>query len=240
MPRAAAAADATVHFAFKHDFDDLAGAIATERGVVAALLDALAGTGRTLIATFGTAFVAPGRTLVEADAPAREGPNGRAAIEHTLLGGAARGFRPMVMRLPFSAHGRGDRGFVPFLISVAREHNAAVFLGDGTNRWPAVHRDDAARAYRSALERGEPGARFHAVAEPGIPFRRIADAIAAGTGVAARSVTPAEAEPILRWASRFAGADAPTASNPTRTALGWTPTGPDLLSDLRASGYFDR
>jgi len=143
------------------------------------------------------------------------------------------------MRLPPSVHGPHDHGFVAALIAIAREAGTAAYVGEGSNRWSSVHRDDAARAYVLALEKGLAGARYHAVSDEGVPFRQIAETIGRKLGLPVRSVTPEQASEVLSWQARFAQFDAPASSTLTRQRLGWTPTGSSLLEDMESGTYFD-
>jgi nucleoside-diphosphate-sugar epimerase len=143
-----------------------------------------------------------------------------------------------VVRLPPTVHGAGDHGFVPALIGLARRAGFAAYISDGANRWPAVHRLDAARLFRLALERAAPGTRLHGVAEEGVPMRAIAEAIGEGLGVPVRGVTEDEAVVHFGWMARFIALDNPTSSATTRATLGWEPREMELLTDMRQSGYF--
>ena len=180
--RRGAAADGVAHLAFIHDFSRYQENIDTDRGVIAALTDALAGSGKPLVTTFGLGLLAPGRTPTE-DEAANPAMNSRAALEPLALAAAQRGVRASFVRLPPSVHGAGDRGFVPMLIATARQQGFAAYVGDGANRWPAVHRCDAARVYRLALETASPGTRLHAVADEGVPMHDIARTIGEGLGL---------------------------------------------------------
>jgi nucleoside-diphosphate-sugar epimerase len=162
----------------------------------------------------------------------------RSASEAAELAAAGRGVRASVVRLAPSVHGAGDHGFVPRLIDIARRTGVAAFIGDGANRWPALHRLDAARLFRLALENAAPGARLHGVAEEGVTLRAIAEVIGDGLGVPVRSLTTDEAATHFEWLARFVAIDNPTSSTLTRDTLGWRPQGPELLTDMRESGYF--
>lgn len=235
----ARACDGVIHTAFNHDFSNHHGAVELDRQAVLAMTAALEGTGKPFVLTSGTALAARGRAITEQDAPdPANAITPRGATEQIVLDAAARGVRASVMRLPPSVHGAGDKGFVPLLIGLARRTGVAAYPGDGGNRWPAVHRLDAARLYRLALERAAPGTRLHAVAEEGIPTRAIAEAIGAGLGVPVHGLPAAETARHFDWMARFIGIDNPTSGAATRAGFGWEPTQPDLLTDMRENGYF--
>lgn len=238
----ASAADGVVHLAFRHDAmmaGDLEAAAATDLAALKVIADALAGTGKPLVGTSGTGMLVLAgidRTGTEQDAL----PGGyRIDAENLVIGLAGQAVRSSVVRLPPITHSTLDHhGFAPALIAFARRNGAAVYLGDGANRWPAVHTLDAARLYRLALESAPAGTRLHAVADEGIPFVRIAEAIGRGLGLPTRSVPAEEAERYLGFLARFAGWDNPASAARTRELLGWRPTGPGLLDDLAAGHYF--
>ncbi|HEX6042442.1 SDR family oxidoreductase [Longimicrobium sp.] len=239
LTAAARACDGVIHTAFIHDFSRFADNAAIDRRAVEAMVDALEGSGKPLVVTSGTAMLGAGRTRTEEDSPATDSPGAhRAATEGVVMDAARRGVRAMVLRLPPSVHGAGDHGFVPALIDFARRAGVAAYVGDGENRWPAVHRLDAARLYRLALENGAPGARVHGVAEEGIPMRAIAETIGLGLGLPVRGITPDEAPAHFQWMAGFATIDNPTSSVLTRETLGWHPREAGLLDDMRESGYF--
>lgn len=232
----AAAADAVAHLAFDHDFSKPREVVAElDARAIAALGEGLRDGGALAIAS-GMVVPRTGDVLVETDAadPARP----RGASEGIALGLAARGIRSAVVRLPPTVHGRGDQAFVPHLIRSARAHGVSVYIGDGANRWPAVHRLDAARLFRLALERAPAGSRLHAVDDGGLPTRTIAETIAARLGVPARSVTAAEAPTYLGFLATFFAADAAASSALTRARVDWAPTHPNLLADLADDHYF--
>ena len=231
----AADSDGVIHLAFIHDFSQYETAGQTDQQAIEALGAALAGTDKPLVVTTGLAGFAPGRPATEADKPA---PLSRMS-EPAALAQAARGVRAMVVRLAASVHDDGDQGFVPTLITIAREKGAAAYLGDGQNRWPAVHRRDAARLFRLALEQGSAGAIFHGVADEGIPMRDITTVIGRHLHVPVVSKTPAEATDHFGWMARFVGLDMPATSALTQQALDWHPTHKGLLADLEEGRYFD-
>lgn len=234
----ARAAGGVIHTAFGHDFSKYQEAGETDRRAVEAMGEALAGTGKPLVITSGTTIVATGRVVTEDERAREDAPSGvRAPSEHALAAASTRGVRGVALRLPPSVHGEGDHGFVPALIAVAREAGVSAYVGDGANRWPAVHRLDAARLFRLALEKGPAGA-LHGAAEEGVPMRDIAEAIGEGLGVPVRSISPEEAKEHFGWMAMFVGVDNPTSNARTREVTGWDPQGPGLLADMRASGYF--
>ncbi len=229
------ACDGVAHCAFIHDFSRFAENIATERRAVEAVLDAMAGTGKPLVVSSGVALLAPGRVVTEDD-PMSE--SGRGATEALVLGAAGRGVRSASIRLAPSVHGVGDHGFAPRLIDIAREKGVAAYVGDGANRWPGVHRLDAARLYRLALERGRAGAAYHAIADEGVPMRRIAEVIGRRLGLPVASIAAEDAMAHFGFLGMFVGTDMPASSAKTRAELGWRPTEPDLLADLDQPAYF--
>ena len=237
----AAACDGVIHTAFNHDFAQFQANADTDRRVIEAMGDVLSGTGKPLVTTSGTLIVAlgaaPGHLCAEADAPDAALP--RVASEIATLGLAARGVRASVMRLPPSVHDRGDRGFMPRIIDIARESGVSAYVGDGANRWPAVHRLDAARAYRRALENGEAGSRYHVIGDDGIPVRALAELIGRKLNLPTASKTAEEAAAHFGFLAMFLGLDAPATSALTRKRLDWSPTHRGLIADLENGGYFD-
>jgi nucleoside-diphosphate-sugar epimerase len=239
LAKAAAASDGVIHLAFKHDFSQFAANCETDRVAVEAMGSALVGSGKPFVITSGTlmvGFVAPGQVGTEDFAPPAGIP--RVASEIATLGFASRGVRSSVIRLPPTTHANGQGGFAPVLIEIARTKGVAGYVGDGRNRWPAVHRSDAARLFRLALEKGSGGKRYHAVQDEGIPMRRLAEAIGAGLNVPVASIEPEDAPAHFGFLAMFAGVDAPSSSKLTRDELGWAPTGPGLLEDLETGPYF--
>ena len=233
------ASEGVIHLAFIHDFHDYARSIETDRTAIRAMTCALEGSGKPFVGTSGSALLAPGRTGTEKDAPPTEGHvHPRAVAEGLVLGAVERGVKASLVRLAPTVHGHGDHGFVPFLIQIARQKGVAGYLGGGSNRWPAVHRLDAARLFRLVLETAPAGSRFHGVAEEGIPMRTIAETIGKGLGIPARSIPPDQASAHFDWMALFVGLDNPTTSALTRESLRWKPDHPGLLTDLRENGYF--
>jgi len=237
LAAAAKACDGVIHLAFIHDFSAFEAATLTDQQAVKAMTTALEGSGKPFVGTSGTMTLPAGRIGNETDEPAVNG-NLRGVTENITLAAAAHGVRASVVRLSPSVHGAGDHGFVPMLIGLARSTGVAAYIGDGSNRWPAVHRLDAARLFRLALEKAAPGTRLHGVAEEGIPMREIAAAIGEGVGVPVRGLGAEEAALHFGWMAMFAGVDNPASSAVTRETMGWRPKGPGLLADMRENGYF--
>ena len=232
----AAAADGVIHTAFIHDFANYGPAAEADRCAIETLGGALANSDRPLIVTSGSLLVQrQGPLATEEDA---HNPNFPRKSEEVALTLAARGVRASVLRLPPSVHGKGDHGFVPRLISVAREKGVSAFIADGLNRWPAVHRLDAAHLYRLVLEKGTAGASYHGVADDGVPTREIAEAIGRGLNVPVVSKSSEEAAEHFGWIARFFAMDGPASSALTQERLGWSPVQPGLIADLNAEHYF--
>jgi nucleoside-diphosphate-sugar epimerase len=234
-----AKSDGVIHTAFNHDFSKWAENCAADRLAIETLASAIEGSDRPFIVTSGTALLAPGRIATEEIAPDQNSPIPRVASELAAAEAAKRGVRVMVVRLPPSVHGDGDHGFVPTLIGLARQKGASVYVGDGLNRWPAVHRLDAAHLYRLVLEKGSAGARYHGVADEGVPFRDIAGVIGRRLNVPIISQPPDQAAAHFGWFAHFAAIDSPASSAQTRRLLGWEPTRPGLIADLDHARYFE-
>jgi nucleoside-diphosphate-sugar epimerase len=246
---AAVASDGVIHLAFKHDIafsGDFQGAADADRAAVEALGDALAGSDRPFAIASGTLGIAPGRLATEEDGhgPAAgtaawgEGPRTRLATAEWVLSLASRGVRASVVRLPPTNHGDGDHGFLATLVALARDKGASGYIGDGTNRWPAVHRLDSARVFHLALERAPAGSTIHAVADEGVAIRDIAEVIGRHLNVPVVSVAPDDAGEHFAWLAAFLAADAPASSARSRELLGWQPAQPGLLADLEQGHYF--
>jgi nucleoside-diphosphate-sugar epimerase len=233
----AAAADGVIHTAFIHDFSNYGPAAEADRRAIETLGAALAGSDRPLIVTSGTLLAQrQGPLATEGDAHNHNFPR---KSEEQALALAARGVHASVLRLPPSVHGNGDHGFVPRLISIAREKGVSAFIGEGLNRWPAVHRLDAAHLYRLVLEKGTAGASYHGVADEDVPTREIAAAIGRGLNVPVVSISHEEAADHFGWIARFFGIDGPASSALTQERLGWRPVQPGLIADLNAEHYFE-
>ncbi|MEU9213206.1 SDR family oxidoreductase [Streptomyces sp. NPDC048415] len=236
----AAVSDGVIHTAFVHDFSDYAGAARTDLRAIEALGEALAGSGRPFVVTSGTAGCRPGLVATEEDESDREAPAAvRIPSEAAALSLAARDVRVCVVRLPPSVHGEGDHGFVPALIDIARTKGVSGYPGDGSNRWPTVHRLDAARLFRLALEAAPAGARLHGVGEEGVPVREIADVIARNLGLPVTAVPREKAVDHFGWLGAFLSMDVPASSALTQKQLGWNPVEAALIPDLEEGHYFN-
>jgi nucleoside-diphosphate-sugar epimerase len=230
----AAACEATIHCAFIHDFSQYVENIAIDRRAVEAMLAAMEGSGKPFILTSGTLMADSGGEATEEDGPSQDGPGAaRAATELVAEDYARRGVRAMIVRLP-QVHDTQRHGLVTYAIEVARQKGVSAYVGDGANRWAAAHVSDVARLYRLALEKGQAGARYHAVGESGVSMRDVAEAIGRRLGLPVVSIAPEEAPAHFGFLGMFAGRDAPTSSRLTRERLGWTPTGPGMIEDLDA------
>lgn len=243
LATAAAAADGVIHLAFIHDFTDYQAAAATDLRAVEAIGSALADSGKPFVSTSGTAMLAfDGSSRGEQGTEESEvDPSGpRVASEIATIALADRGVRSAVIRLAPTVHGPTDHhGFVPRLVANARERGRSLYIGDGSNRWPAVHNLDAAHLYRLALESAPAGSRLHGAAEEGIAFRDIALVIGGQLGVPVVSVAPEQALEELGFVGAIAALDNPTSSELTRKLLDWQPGHPGLLDDLSAGHYFE-
>lgn len=231
----AAMTDGVIHTAFIHDFSNMPASAKTDRIAIEAMGAVLAGSGRPLVIASGTALLEQGKLGTENDEPRGTANTLRAPSEEAILDLAKKGVRSSVVRLPPSVHGEGDHGFMHVLIGIARQKGVAAYVAEGLNRWPAVHRLDAAKAFRLALEKGAPGARYHAVGDEGVPTRDIAAAIGRGLNVPVQAGAPPE---HFGWMGHFFSLDVPASGTLTRERLGWEPTGLGLIADLEQGHYF--
>ena len=246
---AADASDGVIHLAFNHDlafsgrFQDAADA---DRRAVEALGEALAGSDRPFAIASGTLGLAPGRLGTERDghgndpavAALRSGPQTRAATAELVLSLASRGVRSSVVRLSPTVHGDGDNGFMAYVVGIAREKGVSGYIGDGANRWPAVHRLDAAHLFRLTVEKATPGSTLHAVAEGGVPIRRVAEVIGGQLGLPVVSISAEDSSEHFGFLADYLAMDSPASSALTRDLLSWEPTHPGLIDDLEQGHYF--
>lgn len=249
LRKAAAASDAVIHLAFRHDIafsGGFQGAADADRRAVETFGEALAGSDRPLIIASGTLGLATGRVATEEDGHGPdldvsawgEGPRIRLATAELALSLASRGVRSSVVRLSPTNHGEGDNGFMTALVGIARDRGVSGYIGDGANRWPAVHRLDTARLIGLALEKAPAGSTLHAVADEGVPIRAVAEVIGRHLGIPVAAISPEDAGEHFAWLAGFLGADSPASSALTRELLGWQPTQPGLLEDLDKGHYF--
>ena len=232
----AVAADGVIHTAFIHDFSNYAPAAETDRRAIETLGAALAGSNRSFVVTSGTLLLQrQGPLATEQDAPIPSFP--RKSEQAAAM--ASRGVRVSVLRLPPSVHGDGDHGFVPALIKLAREKGDSAYVGDGLNRWPAVHRLDAPRLYRLVLEKGAAGASYHAIGDEAVPFQNIAGVIGRRLRVPVVSKSPEQAAHHFGWLAHFVGVDCPASSKLTEEKLEWQPKQPGIIADLERGTYFE-
>jgi nucleoside-diphosphate-sugar epimerase len=230
-------ADGVIHLAFNHDFSNFLANCDLDRRAIEAIGSVLAGSDRPLVITSGTGMgsVEPGQ-LASEDHFDLNHPNPRKSSELAAASLADR-VNVSVVRLP-QVHDTTKQGLITYAVQVAREKGVSAYVGDGLNRWPAAHVLDVARLYRLALEKRQPGSRYHAVAEEGVTVREIAEALAQGLKVPVVSISPQDASAHFGWLGMFAGLDSPASSALTQKRLGWHPVGPGLISDLNRMQYF--
>jgi nucleoside-diphosphate-sugar epimerase len=239
MRDGAANADAVIHTAFNHDFSNFKNSCETDRNVIKAFGNVLAGSDRPLVVTSAIGILPQGELVTEKTVPlSGSTAHPRAASEGAARISAKHGVKVSVIRLAPTVHGENDHNFIPTLIKLAKDKGVSAYVGEGNNRWPAVHRLDAARLFRIVLENGVAGSLYHAVAEEGIPFREIAGVIGKQLGIPIVSITPEEAVNHFGWFANFASIDIPASSQLTRAQLEWQPTEPGLIQDMSLSHYF--
>jgi nucleoside-diphosphate-sugar epimerase len=236
LKKGAAESDGVIHCGFIHDFQRFAEVCAIDAEAIKTMGDALAGADKPLIVSSGVAIISPGKLATE-DMQAPMLPNFPRVSEKVAFEQMTKGVRAMAVRLPPTTHGEGDHGFMTILINTARAKGQAAYLGEGSNVWPATHRTDAAMVYRLALEKGEAGVSYHAIAEQGVPFKEIEGIIGRKLGLPVVSKTEEEAAEYFGWFGHFATLDAPASGAWTQEKLGWKPTGVGLLADMDAH-YF--
>jgi nucleoside-diphosphate-sugar epimerase len=230
--------DAVVHLAFVHDFTKFAENCAIDKAAIDAIGEVLAGTDKPLLTTGGLALMADGRSATEDDQPSPRLPRESEAATDAL---AKRDIRASTMRLP-QVHDPVKQGLITYVVQIAREKGVSAYIGEGGNRWPAAHVLDVAHLYRLALEKltqdkSEAGKKYHAVAEEGVTMREVAAVLGEGLKVPVVSISPEEAQGHFGWMAMFAGLDMPATSALTRQRLGWNPSGPGMIEDLKAMKY---
>jgi len=248
---AAAASDGVIHLAFKHDLaftGDFQGAADADRRAIQAFGEVLAGSDRPFVIASGTLGLTPGRVATERDwhgpdtaaAPLPSGPRTRMENAQMTMALASRGVRSSVVRLSPTVHGDGDKGFMATLVGIARDQGVSGYIGDGSNRWPAVHRLDAANLFRLALEKAPAGSVLHAVSDEGVPIRDVAQVIGRHLELPVVAISPDDAAKHFKWLAGFLASDSPASSVLTRELVGWQPKHPGLIDDLDQGHYFRR
>jgi len=234
---AAAAADGVVHLAYNHDFSDMAGAAATDRAAVQVLGEALVGTGRPLFVASGVAMI-PAKPATEDDViPAPDESMPARLSESVALSFVDQGVRSAALRFAPTVHGTGDYGFIAILAAIAREHGVSGFVGDGAHGWSAVHVSDAARMIALGLEKAPAGARLHAIGEQSVPTRKIAEAVGRAFDLPVEQIADDRVAAHFGWIERVFSHDLSATSFKTQELLGWTPTGPKLITDIENGAY---
>ena len=242
----AAASDGVIQLAFNHDIAFSGGfqaAADSERRAVETFAEVLAGSDRPFVIASGLLGLLPGRVATERDGHGSNpavggGPGTRLATAEFTLALASRGVRSSIVRLSPTNHGDGDNGFMAALVGIARDKGISGYVGDGSQRWPAVHRLDSAHLFCLALEKAEAGSTLHAVADEGVPLRAIAEVIGRHLNIPVVSIAPEDAGKHFGWMGGFLAIDAPASSALTRDWLGWQPVQPGLLADLDLGHYF--
>lgn len=240
VKKGASESDGIINFAFNHDFTKFAENAKVEYAAIMAMGDILAGSNRPMVLASGTMMLPKGKLVTEESRPDLDSPvNVRASTERSVDTLASRGVRATAVRLSPTVHGDNDHGFIYMFRQMARAKGESIYVGEGLNRWPAVHRLDAARLFRLALEKGVAGARYHGVAEEGVVMKEIAEAIGKSAGIPTSSKTFEQAAAHFDggFMGHVIGADNPASSKKTQQQLGWTPTGPTLLTDINAGVY---
>ena len=235
----AKASDGVIHLGYSHDFSRMEAAAQTDLAAINAIGAELEGTDRPFLVASGVLGLASGRAATESDVP-DPAVHPRTAGIQAAMSFATRGVRSSSVRFAPTVHGSGDHGFIAVLVDIAREKGFSGYIDDGSNRWPAVHRLDAARLVRLAVDEAPAGAALHATAEEGVPTRAIADAIGRGLDLPVVSIPAEKAGDHFGWMARFFGIDAEVSSSATRRLLGWNPAQPGLIADLEAGHYFKR
>lgn len=228
--------EGVIHLGFIHDFNNFEASVRTDLRAIETMGGALEGSGRPFVLASGTLGIAPGRVLTE-DVPYDPRMHPRMANAVVAMGLAQRGVRVSFVRLSPTVHGPNDHGFIATLVGIAREKGVSGYIGDGANRWNAVHRLDAAPLFRLALEKAPPGRILHAVADEEVPTRQIAEVIGRKLGLPVASVSPEAAGAHFGWIGRFFAFDQPASSAITRQQMGWSPTHPGLIADLEEGLY---
>lgn len=235
----AATADGVIHTAFIHDFSKFKENCEIDRRAIAAMASVLEGTDKAMLVTSGTGLAMSDGIAREDDPPLVPNPNPRVASEEAADAAVARGTRVAIVRLPQVHGGDGKCGLVSYALEIARHKGVSAHIGEGLNRWPSVHRLDAAVLYRLALEQAVAGARYHAVADEGVPVRDIAAVLGRHLGVPTVSIPPEQAAAHFGWLAHFAAADNPSSSALTRERLGWAPRQVGMMADIGRDGYFN-
>lgn len=234
LKQGASQADGVIHTAFIHDFTQYAKANEADTAAINAMGEALMGTSKTLVVTAGILGLPSINGIITEDSAAQNSPR---SSEATAMALAEKGVNASVVRLPPSVHDKGDKGFVPFIIQQARKNGVSAYPGEGNNRWPAVHRLDAAKVFQLAVEKGAKGALYNVIGDTGIEVKRIAELIGTKLNLPVASLAGEEARQHFEWMVGFIGFDSPATSFKTQEQLGWKPTHIGLLEDMQQN-YF--